>query len=892
MTTMTETAVRFPLAARLFAHVETWRPYTACYIGLVGLAGAGLANPRAGAAALVAAWSIPTIGWLAGLYGGDYFDRELDAQAKPYRPIPSGRLAPRTALRLMYALIAVGAVATLLVNWRAVLLVAAAAVLGVAYNSLLKARALFGNVARGTLSLFAFLFGAMMAVPWPDARLLLIGLVFMVHDVGSNLIGAIRDTEGDRAAGCRTLPVRYGTRVALAVCAGCWAGWVLLAVLAGLPRPGVAAVALLAVAALLGAAALVITARSRPDRLRARALRAHKVLCIERVLLASAAVAAGLGGEVAVALLIPAVAITAYTQALLRDRHELGDRAPGPPTGIDAGIDAGTIESFVDDTLSAVVGQPGTAEALRGWNRRIRIGISDLDQTIDLLSTDGTLSRTEGTLSRTEGTLSSQAVPLLRIETTSAVFAGIFLRRTDNPRRAYLAGEVIMDAGPRDMIRISQLFNLFLRTATAAPPPVAGESAANKPLALKVSERTRTGEPHPSGLSGLSGLSTLPATFVLSDTTLRDGEQMPGVCFGTEQKLAIARELADLGVPSIEAGFPAVSEQEAAAVRAVVDAGLPAQIQAIARPVDADIDAAVRTGAHQIAVFVGTSDSHVQRKLRLTREELLDRVARGVERAKRSGRFVVFAAEDATRTDPEFLCEVYRVATEAGCDALGLADTAGVATPWSLADLVSQVNAACELPVAVHCHNDLGLATANTLAGLLAGATGAQCSVLGIGERAGNAPLEEVALAIQVGLGRDTGLMLGRLPGLGQLVSRLAGEPVSRTKPVLGGHAFTHESGLHVDGLLRDPGTYEPYPPELVGRRRDIVFGKHSGRSGVAQAMEKHSVPLDRADLDHLLAMVKDRAASTGALTEKQLLDLAVSLCGSASVHGTAPGET
>lgn len=873
MTKMTETTARFPLAARLFAHVETWRPYTACYIGLIGLAGVGFANPEAGATALVASWSIPTVGWLAGLYGGDYFDRELDAQAKPYRPIPSGRMAARTALGLMCALIAVGAAGTLLVNWRAVLLVAAAAILGVAYNSMLKARGLFGNVARGTLSLFAFLFGAMMAVPWPDLRLLLIGLVFMVHDVGSNLIGAIRDTEGDRAAGCRTLPVRYGIRVALAVCAGCWACWVLLAVLAGPSRPGFATTALFAVAALLGVAALVITARSRPERLRVSALRSHKLLCVERVLLASAAVSVGLGGAVAVALMIPAVAITAFTQALLRDRHELGVRAAGTAVG----TDAATIESFVDDTLPAVTSQPGTAEMLSGWDRRIRIMITDLDQTIELLSAEGRLSRAG------VGADAGHSVPLLRIETTSAVFAGIFLSGTDNPRRAYLAGDIIMDAGARDMIRISQLFTLFLRTAGAARARVAPAPVPLAPVIPKASARTRARAPLPSGL---------PPTFVLSDTTLRDGEQMPGVCFGTEQKLAIARELADLGVPSIEAGFPAVSEDEATAVRAVVDAGLPAQIQAIARPVDSDIDAAVATGAHQIAVFVGTSDSHVQRKLRLTREELLDRVARGVERAKRSGRFVVFAAEDATRTDPEFLCEVYRVATEAGCDALGLADTAGIATPWSLADLVSQVNAACELPVAVHCHNDLGLATANTLAGLLAGATGAQCSVLGIGERAGNAPLEEVALAIQVGMGRDTGLMLGRLPGLGQLVSRLAGEPVSKTKPVLGGHAFTHESGLHVDGLLRDPSTYEPYPPELVGRRREVVFGKHSGRSGVAQAMEKHSMPLERADLDHLLAMVKNRAGSTGALTERELIDLAASLCGSASVHGTALGET
>lgn len=845
---------------KLFAHIETWRPYTACYIGLIGLAGAAFARPSAGAAVLVLAWFIPTIGWLAGLYGGDYFDRELDAQAKPYRPIPSGRLAARTALRLMLALIALGAVLTLLINWRATLLVAAAAALGVAYNVTLKARGMFGNLARGMLSLFAFLFGAMMAVPWPSGRLLLIGLVFLVHDVGSNLIGAIRDTEGDRAAGCRTLPVRHGVRVALTVCAVCWAGWVSLAVLAGPARPGVATVLLFSAAGVLGALALAITARARSERLRVDALRAHKILCAERVLLASAAISVSLGGAVALSLMIPAVLITVSTQALLRDRHELGVRADV------ADVDVRTIESFVDAGLSAVAGQAGTAEVLRGWDRRISIQIADLDHTIELFSKGGRLSRT--------GDASS--APLLRIEATSAVFAAIFLARADSPRRAYLAGDIVMDASARDMLRINQLFNLFLR----APGTGAGRPTA-APVARIEAQAPRAPQP-----------PRLPNRFVLSDTTLRDGEQMPGVCFGVEQKLMIARALADLGVPLIEVGFPAVSEDEAAAVRAVVEAGLDAEIQAIARPVDSDIDAAIATGAQQIAVFVGTSDSHVYHKLRFTRKELLDRVARGVDRAKASGRFVVFAAEDATRTDPEFLCQVYGVAAEAGCDALGLADTAGIATPWSLADLVSQVNAACGLPVAVHCHDDLGLATANSLAGLLAGATGVQCSVLGIGERAGNAPLEEVALAVQVGLGRDTGLRLDRLSGLGQMVSRLAGEPVPNTKPVLGGHAFMHESGLHIDGLLRDPGTYEPYPPELIGCRREIVFGKHSGRSGVRQAMLKHGVPLGTVDLDHLLAVVKNRARGAGALTEKELVDLAVGLGEPTSIHGTTQGET
>jgi isopropylmalate/homocitrate/citramalate synthase len=232
-------------------------------------------------------------------------------------------------------------------------------------------------------------------------------------------------------------------------------------------------------------------------------------------------------------------------------------------------------------------------------------------------------------------------------------------------------------------------------------------------------------------------------------------------------------------------------------------------------------------------------------------------VAAAVAHAKAAGLAVVFAAEDAVRTDLDYLIEVYTAAVDAGADAVGVADTAGVAHPAQFARVVRAVAAAVPVPIGVHCHDDLGLATANTLAGIAAGASGAQGSVLGVGERAGNAALEEIALALEVAHGVATGLDLRVLPDLAAAVSAAAGLAVPVNKPVLGAHAFVHESGLHVDGLLRDPATYEPYPPELIGAQRRIVLGKHSGRSCVQAVLDQHGLELPRERVDELVAHVK-----------------------------------
>ena len=390
--------------------------------------------------------------------------------------------------------------------------------------------------------------------------------------------------------------------------------------------------------------------------------------------------------------------------------------------------------------------------------------------------------------------------------------------------------------------------------------------------------------PEPLGPDADPGL---PPEILISDTTLCDGELAPGVAFSRDEKLRIAERLAALGVPLIEAGFPAVSADEVAAIRGIVEAELGAAIQVIARPLKHDIDMAVHSGAHRIALCIGTSDAHVQRRLRTDRPQLLRQIRDAVGYARQSGRQIVFVAEDAVRTDPEFLITALCAAADAGADAVGLADTVGVGTPHSIAALVRRVADSCPVPITVHCRNDLGLATANTIAALGSGATGAQCAVLGLGGRAGNTCLEELALALEVGYGIRTGLDLRGLAPLARQVAALAGQVIGPSRPVVGRNAFLHESGLRTSAVVREPGIYEPYPPELVGRSRGYAVGKDSGRAGIGHILGRYGLELANAQLDALLDDVRRREFRGDPLREDELLRMAQSLTGPAGAGRT-----
>lgn len=322
----------------LLAHLETWRPYTLSYVGLVGLAGAALAAPRPTIWQLLGAWAAPTLGWLAGLYGGDYFDRELDAVAKPHRPIPSGRLKPRTAVVAMAVCVAGGGLIALLANWRSLVLVGVALALGIAYSTVFKARGLPGNLMRGSLTGFAFVFGAMATVSRPGAWVLVGAAVFWLHDAGSNLVGTLRDIDGDRRGGYRTLAVRRGVGIAVACVAALDVSWVGLAVALPFLVPGPAHLAayvpLLAVAVGLAIAAvayLLHAPRPLPPR---SGLRAHELLVLERVLLAGAILSLGANWHVGSSLTLAGVMFTWVSQRRMRERYEFGHRGPGSTAGL------------------------------------------------------------------------------------------------------------------------------------------------------------------------------------------------------------------------------------------------------------------------------------------------------------------------------------------------------------------------------------------------------------------------------------------------------------------------------------------------------------------------------------------------------------------------------
>ena len=373
------------------------------------------------------------------------------------------------------------------------------------------------------------------------------------------------------------------------------------------------------------------------------------------------------------------------------------------------------------------------------------------------------------------------------------------------------------------------------------------------------------------------------------DTTLRDGEQAPGCTLRLPEKLAVAARLARLGVDVLEAGFPASSLGEARAVEAVANrVGTPdgPVICALARATPEDIDicaAAIAPAAkRRIHTFIATSDLHLEHKLRLTRTEVLERVARAVAYARALEADVEFSAEDASRSDPEFVCDVFRVALEAGATTLNVPDTVGYAMPEEYAALVARVCAlaagAPAVVVSTHCHDDLGMATANSLAGVLAGARQVECTMNGLGERAGNASLEEVVMALHTRAGFygvTTGIETREIAPTSHIVCECTGVRMPPNKAIVGANAFAHEAGIHQDGMLKHRGTYEIMTPESVGcAGMQLVLGKHSGRSAVRQRLTELGHSLNDDQFLALFSRFKELADRKQAVTERDLLSI------------------
>ena len=369
------------------------------------------------------------------------------------------------------------------------------------------------------------------------------------------------------------------------------------------------------------------------------------------------------------------------------------------------------------------------------------------------------------------------------------------------------------------------------------------------------------------------------------DTTLRDGEQAPGASLGRDQKVLVARALAEMGVDIVEAGFAAASDGEAQAIDLISRGVRSSTVASLARTSRPDIDAAARAlqKAHRarIHVFIATSDIHLERKLGIDRDTCLERIDDAVSYALERADDVEFSAEDATRTDAEFLIKAFRTAASAGARTINVPDTVGYAQPAEFAALVALVRAALgrEMRISVHCHNDLGLAVANTLAAVVAGADQVHVTVNGLGERGGNASLEETVMALRCRrdwYSADTGVHAERLVPASRLVTELTGIPVQPNKAVVGATAFAHASGIHQDGVLKDPRTYEIMTPESVGwASRRIVVSKLSGRRGLAARLAELGVPLEGDSLERAYRLAKTRGDEVHVLEDRDLLAIA-----------------
>src|SRR5487761_1013225 len=341
------------------------------------------------------------------------------------------------------------------------------------------------------------------------------------------------------------------------------------------------------------------------------------------------------------------------------------------------------------------------------------------------------------------------------------------------------------------------------------------------------------------------------------DTTLRDGEQTPGVSLTVDDKVEIAKALDRLGVDVIEAGFPVVSEGELASVKAINKLGLTSQVCALSRVDTSDVDSVISCGIEYAHLFVATSDLHLKYKLKLTREQALEAAIRGVEYARAHGIRVEFSAEDATRSDRGFLTQVLRGVEGAGAERIDIPDTVGTMTPDRFTELVTYVRSIVKIPVSVHCHDDYGLAVANSLAGVLAGADQAHVTINGLGERAGNASLEEFVMALMRLYNYETRINSKMLFATSRLVARAAGVMVQPNKAIVGENAFGHESGIHTHGVLNLPATYEPMEPELVGAKRRIQAGKHAGSHGVASQLKALGIEASRQEIKRVVEKVK-----------------------------------
>ncbi len=386
----------------------------------------------------------------------------------------------------------------------------------------------------------------------------------------------------------------------------------------------------------------------------------------------------------------------------------------------------------------------------------------------------------------------------------------------------------------------------------------------------------------------------LPEKAYFFDTTLRDGEQTPGISFTHEEKLSIAQSLNNLGIDIIEAGFPIISEGEFNACRDIAKLGLDSEIMGLARMVKEDIDSVINADLNSIHVFIATSDLHMKSKLKMSREEVLDHITNMISYAKQHYSTILFSAEDATRTDLDFLIKANLTAIENGATRVNIPDTVGTISPKAYGDIIKKINESIpkNIRIAVHCHNDFGLAVANTIAGFENGASEAQTTIMGLGERAGNASFEETAVSLYALYNIPMNIKMEEIYPTAKLIESYCGGKIKigRLQPLIGQNAFAHESGIHAHAMIKNARAYEPITPELIGiqrsddvgeiLRKSIKLGKHSGGHALKAKLIDLGIPTTDEQLSSIMEHIKNFGDKGHEVTEEDFLAIVKDVMG------------
>lgn len=366
---------------------------------------------------------------------------------------------------------------------------------------------------------------------------------------------------------------------------------------------------------------------------------------------------------------------------------------------------------------------------------------------------------------------------------------------------------------------------------------------------------------------------TMDKNIYIVDTTLRDGEQTAGVVFANQEKIRIAQLLDKIGVHQIEAGIPVMGGDEQETIKKIVNLKLKASIMAWNRAVIKDIQESLRCGVDAVAISISTSDIHIKHKLKSTRDEVLERMIKAVEFTKREGVYISVNAEDASRSDMDFLIQFASEAKKAGADRLRYCDTVGIMEPFLIYEKIRKLKEAAQIDIEMHTHNDFGMATANALGGIKAGANWVGVTMNGLGERAGNAALEEVVMALKFLWGLDLDFKTELFKEVAEYVAHASGRLLPVSKAIVGSNMFRHESGIHADGILKNSTTYEAFSPEEVGLERQIIIGKHSGSRSLVMKFKEYDIDLDEGAAAEILPRVRAAAVSLKrSLFDKELV--------------------